>query len=397
MPILDHIAAFHDEMAAWRRHLHQNPELGFEEHETAAFVAEKLKSFGVDEVHTGIAGTGVVGVLRAGAGKRSVGLRADLDALPIREETGLPWASRADGKMHACGHDGHTAMLLGAARYLAETRNFDGTVYLIFQPAEEVGGGERVVAAGLFERFPAERVFGLHNRPQLPVGRFAMRAGPAYAGCDDFTIRLEGQGCHAGWPHLGRDPIVAGAQLVLALQTLVARQVDPLDQAVVSVTRHVGGDAHNVIPGTVELWGTVRAYRPETRDFLRRRLAEVTEGVAVASGVGASLSYVSSLPPLVNGREDATFSADVAAEVVGEAGVDRDPPPVMSAEDFAFMLQAKPGAFVWMGIGRAEEGRLIHTPLYDFNDEALPYGASYWTRLAERFLAQCPEAPEGMP
>ena len=254
-----------------------------------------------------------------------------------------------------------------------------------------------MLAAGLFDRFPAERVFGLHNRPQLPVGRFAMRAGPAGAGCDDFTIRLEGRGCHAGWPHLGRDPIVAGAQLVLALQTLVARQVDPLDQAVVSVTRHAGGDAHNVIPGAVELWGMVRTYRPETRDFLRRRLSEVAEGVAVASGVGASLTYVSSLPPLVNGLEDAAFGADVAAEVVGEAGVDRDPPPVMSAEDFAFMLQAKPGAFVWMGIGRADEGRLIHTPIYDFNDEALSYGASYWARLTERFLAKHPRAPEGMP
>jgi amidohydrolase len=397
MPILDRITAFQDEMAAWRRHLHQNPELGFEEYGTAAFVADKLKSFGVDEIHTGIAGTGVVGVLRAGSDRCSVGLRADLDALPIREETGLPWASRAEGKMHACGHDGHTAMLLGAAKYLAETRGFDGTVYLIFQPAEEVGGGERMLAAGLFDRFPAERVFGLHNRPQLPVGRFAMRAGPAGAGCDDFTIRLEGRGCHAGWPHLGRDPIVAGAQLVLALQTLVARQVDPLDQAVVSVTRHAGGDAHNVIPGAVELWGTVRTYRPETRDFLRRRLSEVAEGVAVASGVGASLTYVSSLPPLVNGLEDAAFGADVAAEVVGEAGVDRDPPPVMSAEDFAFMLQAKPGAFVWMGIGRADEGRLIHTPIYDFNDEALSYGASYWARLTERFLAKHPRAPEGMP
>ena len=224
-----------------------------------------------------------------------------------------------------------------------------------------------------------------------------MRAGPAMAGCDDFTIRLEGRGCHAGWPHLGRDPIVAGAQLVLALQALVARQVDPVDQAVVSVTRHAGGDAHNVIPGAVELWGTVRTYRPETRDFLRRRLAEVAEGVAAASGVGASLTYVSSLPPLVNGREDAAFGADVAAEVVGEAGVDRDPPAVMSAEDFAFMLQARPGAFVWMGIGRAGEGRLIHTPSYDFSDEALPYGASYWARLTERFLAKYPRASGGTP
>jgi hippurate hydrolase len=397
MPILDRIAAFHDEMAAWRRHLHQNPELGFEEHETAAFVADKLKSFGVDEVHTGIAGTGVVGVLRAGTAGRSVALRADLDALPIREETGLPWASRAEGKMHACGHDGHTAMLLGGARYLAETRKFDGTVYVIFQPAEEVGGGERMVEAGLFKRFPAERVFGLHNRPQLPVGRFAMRAGPAMAGCDDFTIRLEGRGCHAGWPHLGRDPIVAGAQLILALQTLVARQVDPLDQAVVSVTRHAGGDAHNVIPGAVELWGTVRTYRTETRVFLRQRLAEIAEGIAAASGVRASLTYVSSLPPVVNDRAEAAFGADTAAEVVGETGVERDPQPVMSAEDFAFMLQAKPGAFVWMGIGRAEEGRLNHTPLYDFNDEALSYGASYWARLAERVLPKRPGVPEGMP
>jgi amidohydrolase len=396
MTILDRIGAFHDGMAGWRRHLHQNPELGFEEHETAAFVADKLKSFGVDEVHIGIAGTGIVGLLRAGTGERSIGLRADLDALPIREETGLPWASRAEGKMHACGHDGHTAMLLGAARYLAETRDFDGTVYLIFQPAEEIGGGERMVAAGLFERFPVERVFGLHNRPQLPVGQFAMRAGPAYAGYDDFTIRLDGRGCHAGWPHLGRDPIVAGAQLVLALQTLVARQVDPLDQAVVSVTRHAGGEGHNVIPGAVELWGTVRTYRPETREFLCRRLAEVAEGVATVSGVGASLTYVSSLPPLVNGREDAAFGADIAAEIVGEAGVDRDPPPVMSAEDFAFMLQAKPGALVWMGIGRAEEGRLIHTPVYDFNDEALPYGAGYWARLTERFLAKRPGVPKSM-
>ncbi len=387
MPIVNRIAEYQDELTAWRRHLHERPELGFEEHETAAFVAEKLRGFGVDEVHTGVGRTGVVAVVHGGLPGRRIGLRADMDALPIHEETGLAWSSKAAGRMHACGHDGHTTMLLGAARYLAETRNFAGTVYLIFQPAEEGGGGGRVmVGDGLFERFPAEQVFGLHNWPFAPTGEFAMCKGPAMAASDEFTIELTGAGCHAAAPHLGRDPIVAAAVLVQALQTLVAREVDPVDKAVLSVTRIAGGDAYNIVPERVEIWGTIRTFRDETRVRLIRRVEEMVGGIALAHGMTHRVRITEGYPATVNSAHEARLGADAATEIVGEANVDRDPPPFMGSEDFAFMLQHRPGSYIWMGTGAAGTSWPLHSPYYDFNDEALPLGVSYWVRLVERLL-----------
>ncbi len=387
MPIVNRIAEYQDELTAWRRHLHEHPELGFEEVVTSAFVAEKLRAFGVDEVHTGVGRTGVVAVIHGSAGGRRIGLRADMDALPIQEETSLPWASKSAGRMHACGHDGHTTMLLGAAKYLVETRNFAGTVYLIFQPAEEGGGGGRVmVGDGLFERFPAEQVFGLHNWPYAPTGSFAMCKGPAMASSDEFTIELIGTGCHAAWPHLGRDPVVAAAALVQSLQALVSREVDPVDNAVISVTRIAGGEAYNIVPERVELWGTIRTFREETRARLVRRVAQVAEGVAAAHGLEVRVRMVEGYPATVNTPREALLGADAAAEIVGEAQVERDPPPCMGSEDFAFMLQQRPGSYIWMGTGADGPDRQLHSPYYDFNDEALPYGVSYWVRLVERLL-----------
>lgn len=387
MPVIDRIAEWQDELTAWRRDLHAHPELAFEEVRTAAFVAEKLRAFGVDEVHTGIAGTGVVGVLRSGGGSRSVGLRCDMDALPIEERTGVAHASRLPGKMHACGHDGHTTMLLGAARYLAETRQFDGAVYLIFQPAEEGrGGGKRMIEEGLFERFPADAVYGLHNWPSLPVGSFAMSPGPAMAAADQLTIRLTGRGCHAAMPHLGRDPILGAALIVQALNALVGREVDPVDQAVVSITKVAAGDTFNVVPETALLLGTVRTFRTATRELLERRIGEVVAGIAAATGLAGSLHYHRGYPPTVNHAREAAIGADAAAEVAGEAQVDRAAPPSMGAEDFAFMLEERPGAYIRMGNGSDADGRVLHSPHYDFNDAALPFGISYWVRLAERCL-----------
>jgi amidohydrolase len=387
MAIINRIGEFQGDLQAWRRDLHAHPEIAFEERRTAEVVARRLRSFGVDEVHTGIARTGVVGVLRAGSGERAIGLRADMDALPIEEDTGAPYTSTLPGKMHACGHDGHTTMLLGAARYLAETRNFDGTVYLIFQPAEEgAGGGRAMVEEGLLERFPAERVFGLHNWPGLPLGTFAMCKGPAMAAADTFEIRLRGQGCHAAMPHLGRDPVTAAAQLVQALQTFVAREVDPVEQIVVSVCRLRAGDTHNVIPETAELWGTVRVFKTELRDLAERRLGEIAAGIAGAMGIEAATTYRRGYPPTVNNEIEAALGADAAAEIVGEANVFRDPPPCMGAEDFAFMLERCPGAYIWMGAGREGANPTLHSPRFDFNDEALTIGASWWARLAERLL-----------
>ena len=391
MAVVNRIAAFHDEMTAWRRDLHRHPELGFEEHRTAALVADRLRSFGVDEVHTGVARTGVVGVLRGkgggGSAGEAIGLRADMDALPIREATGKDHASRNEGVMHACGHDGHTTMLLGAARYLAETRNFAGTVYLIFQPAEEMlGGGEAMVREGLFERFPMRRVFGLHNWPGLPVDSFAIRPGPLMAASDRFDIVVTGRGTHAAMPQLGRDPVLAAAHLVLALQAIVAREVAPAEQAVVSVTEVHGGDAYNVIPPEVTLRGTARSFTPEVRDLIERRMAEVAAGVAATLGVTARLAFERGYPPTVNHEAETDLAAEAAAEVVGAANVDRDPTPRTGAEDFAYMLEARPGSYILMGNGPADGERMLHNPNYDFNDESLPVGASYWARLVERLL-----------
>ena len=387
MPVLNRIAAFNDEMVAWRRHLHAYPEMAFEEHETSAFVAARLAEFGI-EVHRGLAGTGVVGVVRAGASSRTIGLRADMDALPMAEQNAFAHASRHPGKMHGCGHDGHTVMLLGAARHLAETRNFDGTVHLIFQPAEEgAGGGKVMIEDGLFELFPCDTVFGLHNWPTLQAGHFGVRAGPIMAAADRFEITVTGKGAHGGMPHHGVDPVLVAAHIVTAAQALVSRGTDPVDTAVVSFTMIQGGSAFNVIPDEVTISGTVRSFKPETRDALEAGLARTAENVAAAFGAVATVSYRRSYPATVNSPAEANFAAAVAAKVVGPERVQRDLAPSMGAEDFAFMLQQRPGCYVWLGQGGGPDSCMIHNPRYDFNDDILSTGASYWALLAETALA----------
>ncbi len=387
MPAMPEIDAYQDELTAWRRHLHQHPELAFEEHATAAFVAERLRAFGLDEVHEKVGRTGVVGVVRGQGGGGAIGLRADMDALPMHEATNLAHASKHPGKMHACGHDGHTAMLLGAAKHLAATRAFKGTVYLIFQPAEEGKAGAKVMLDdGFLERFPAGRVFGMHNWPSLPVGALAAPKAAAMAAADEFAITLTGRGGHAAMPHLTRDPLPAGCGLVQALQTLIARETDPLDQAVLSVTTFHAGGAHNVVPETATIGGTVRTFAPETRDRLEARIEATAAAIAAAHRLGAEVRYRRGYPPTINHEAEARAGADAAATLMGETNVVRDPQPAMVAEDFAYFLEQRPGAYVWLGVGGAEDGKLLHSPHYDFNDAALTLGVSYWVRLVEREL-----------
>ncbi len=389
MPIINRIAEFHDDLKAWRRDIHAHPETAFEERRTAAVVAEKLESFGI-EVHTGLATTGVVGVLHGGGENgngRAIGLRADLDALDIHERNDFDHVSVNPGKMHACGHDGHTTMLLGAARYLAETQRFDGTVYFIFQPAEENEGGGRVmVEEGLFERFPMESVYGMHNWPGEPAGKFAVRPGPMMAAFDIFEITLTGRGTHAAMPHLGVDPVVAAAQVVQALQTISARNTDPQDAVVVSVTQIHGGDTWNVIPEEVVLRGTCRSFKPEVQDATEARLRQIVESVAAAHGVASTVRYERRYPSVVNTVAETEFCARVAAEVAGAENVEREPVPSMGSEDFAFMLREKPGCYIWLGNGPTDGGCLLHNPHYEFNDDILTVGASYWARLVESAL-----------
>jgi len=386
MPIVNRIAALHPEITAWRRDLHANPEILYEVHRTAGAVADRLKEFGCDEVVTGIGRTGVVGVIHgrkqpAAGGRKVVGLRADMDALPIEEETNLAYRSTVPGKMHACGHDGHTAMLLGAAKYLAETRNFGGTAVVIFQPAEEGGAGARaMVQDGLMERFAVEEVYGMHNFPGMPVGHFAIRPGPLMAAADRISIRIEGRGGHAARPQLTVDPIVVGAHIVNQLQSIVSRNVDPVDSAVVSITVFQAGNTDNVIPQSARLSGTARSFRLETRDLLERRIAEIVQGTAQLHGAKATLRYTRDYPVTRNHERQTAFAATVAQEIAGAERVDTNVAPVMGAEDFSFMLQARPGAFIFMGNG---DSAGLHNPAYDFNDEAIPVGASYWVRLVE--------------
>jgi len=388
MAIVNRIAEFHDDLIQWRRDIHAHPETAFEEIRTSEIVAEKLAEFGI-EVHRGLAGTGVVGTLAGDRGDGpSIGLRADLDALDILEKNQFDHKSTIPGKMHACGHDGHTIMLLGAARYLAETRNFAGTVNFIFQPAEENEGGARVmIEEGLFKKFPVEAVFGMHNMPGLGLGEMAVRAGPFMAAFDIFEINLTGHGTHAAAPHLGVDPLVAAAQIVTALQTIASREVDPQDSVVVSVTQIHGGDAWNVIPEDVLIRGTVRAFRAETQDHAEASIRRIVDGICRATGATAEIDYQRRYPPTINTPEEADFTAAVMADVVGAENVYRDKPPKMASEDFAFMLNEKPGAYVWLGNGPGEGGCMLHNPSYDFNDDALPLGASYWARLVETRLA----------
>ena len=384
MPVKNRFAELQPEIAAWRRDLHEHPEILFETHRTAATVAEKLRAFGCDEVTEGIGRTGVVGVIRGRANRsgRTIGLRADMDALPIHEQTGLPYASRIPGAMHACGHDGHTAMLLGAAKYLAETRNFDGTVVVIFQPAEEGGGGGREMCAdGMIARWKIDEVYGMHNWPGKPVGSFAIRAGAFFAATDQFEIVIEGKGGHAAKPQETVDSTVISAHLVLALQTIVSRNADPVGQIVVSVTSfETSSKAFNVIPQRVTLRGTVRTLSREMRDLAERRLKAIAESTAATFGATAAIDYMRGYPVMVNSDEQTEFAAEVARSVSGACD---EAPLVMGGEDFAYMLEERPGAYILVGNG---DTAMVHHPEYNFNDEAIPAGCSWWAEIAERRL-----------
>jgi amidohydrolase len=386
MPILPEVLAYADELTEIRRDIHAHPELGFAEERTGDLVARKLAEYGC-EVHRGLATTGVVGTIRRGNSLRAIGLRADMDCLPMQEMNEFPHRSTHDGQMHACGHDGHTTMLLGAARHLAATRNFEGTVHFIFQPGEEgYGGGRVMVQQGLFEKFPCDAVFAMHNKPGIPIGNMATRTGSLLAASDRFDIRIKALGGHAAHPHNAIDPFIIGAQIVLALQTIPSRNIDPVDPSVISVGFMRGGSAYNVIPDELHIGGTVRSFRPEVRDLLERRIGEVTRGTAALHGATAELDYRRGYPPTVNHADETAFAAEVAAEICGADKVDRNIAPSLGGEDFSYMLQAVPGAMVWIGNGPGEGGCFLHNARYDFNDSALPIGVSFFVRLAERFL-----------
>jgi amidohydrolase len=388
MPVINRIAEFHTAMMAWRRDIHAHPEMAFDERRTSDLVATELEKLGI-EIHRGLAGTGVVGTLRSGTSSRAIALRADMDALPIQEKTGCSHASTHDGIMHACGHDGHTTMLLGAARYLAETRNFDGTVHFIFQPAEENEcGGQRMVEEGLFELFPVETVYGMHNWPGIAVGAFGVRTGPIMAADDKFEITISSRGAHAAMPHMGDDPIVAAAALIGAIQTIVSRTVNPQDEAVVTVTQMHGGNTWNIVPEEVVLRGTCRYFKPALHQLLEGALRRVCDGVAATYGVSAAFGYYKPIPPAVNADAPTEAAARAATLVAGEAKIHRDLLPSMGCEDFGFMLAARPGCYIWIGNGPIGDGRSLHSSRYDFNDEILPIGASYWATLVESVLAR---------
>ena len=384
VPLLE--LPFLAELTAQRRDIHAHPELAFDENRTADLVAAELTRYGL-EVHRGIAKTGVVGVLRAGTSGRMIGLRADMDALPLCEMNEFPHHSRYQGKMHACGHDGHTAMLLGAARYLAGQPDFDGIAVFIFQPAEEAEGGAAVmIEDGLFERFPVEAVFGLHNWPGIPVGQMMVMPGPVMAGTCGFEITVRGHGCHAAMPHQGVDAIVTGAQLVQALQTVVSRNLHPCESAVVSVTQFHAGEAWNVIPEEVVLRGTIRSFKPEVQETVERSIERLCSGIAAANGAQINVHFDHRYPATVNSTNEAHFCQRVAAEVFGGEHVLTDILPSMGPEDFAYMLREKPGCYVWLGNGPGTGGCTLHNPHYDFNDELLTLGVSYWVHLVRRFL-----------
>lgn len=382
MPVLNRIADYADEMTAWRRHLHQHPELGFDCHETAGFVAARLREFGVDEIHEGIGRTGIVAIVNGRGQGPVIGLRADMDALPMQETTGAEWASKVPGRMHACGHDGHTTMLLGAAKYLAETRNFAGRVALIFQPAEENGGGgDAMVREGMMERFGIGRVFAMHNSPNHRAGTIYTTPGPIMAAVDSFEIDVKGRGGHGAMPHLTADPVVAAVAIVNAIQTISSRNHYALDDLVVSVTQIHTGSADNIVPDDAWICGTVRTFDPQVREMVRRRLSEICAGQGAAYNVSAGLNYIEGYPATVNDADQAAFAAEVAREVAGAANVSDSVGREMGAEDFSYMLNARPGCYLFLGQG---EGPGVHNPGYDFNDEVAPVGASFFARLVER-------------
>jgi len=382
MPIVNRVAAFAEEIAEWRHDLHAHPELDYDVHRTAGIVAEKLKAFGCDEVVTGIGRTGVVGVIRGSKpGNKVIGMRADMDALPIVEETGKAYASTTPGKMHACGHDGHTSMLLGAAKYLTETRNFAGTAVVIFQPAEEGGGGGKaMVDDGMMDRFGITEVYGMHNMPGMPVGQFGLRTGPLMAAADRFTIEIQGLGAHAANPHGSIDTVVIVAQIINAFQGIVARNVNPLESAVVSTTFIRAGDAFNILPQTATLKGTVRTLNKDVQDLIERRMSEIVHGICALHGATAKVDYARGYPVTSNHDTPTQFAASVAGSVVGQDKVDTHLAPTMGAEDFSYMLEARPGAFIFVGNGDTAG---LHHPAYDFDDHVIPIGVSYWAKLIE--------------
>ncbi len=388
MAVDERIARMHEEMTGWRRDIHAHPELGFEENRTAGLVADRLRAFGCD-VHTGIGKTGVVGVLRVGGAKKSIGLRADMDALPIQEANSFDHRSKRDGKMHACGHDGHTTMLLGTAKYLAETRNFDGTVHFIFQPAEEgIGGAQAMIADGLFDKFPCDAVFGMHNRPGLALGKFAVRSGAMMAGGGFFDIDITGKGAHGARPESSVDSVLVAAHLTTALQSIVSRNASPVETAVLSVTKIHSGDAYNVIPQTARLSGTVRAFSRETMALVERSMKRIAKGVAEGFGATATVDFRVIFAPTVNNGAEAAFVAGICDEVVGAENVERNPPLIMASEDFSFMLEKVPGCYFNVGVGAGDNVCEVHNPGYDFNDAALPLGASAFARIVETKLAK---------
>ncbi len=387
MTVIKEIKLLHDEMTEWRRDIHQHPELKFEENRTSDLVAAKLEEFGI-EIHRGLAKTGVVGTIRNGDGP-SIGLRADMDALPLEEKNTFKHASSNPGKMHACGHDGHTAMLLGAAKHLAASKNFKGTVNLIFQPAEEGGGGgELMIKEGLFEMFPVDSVYGLHNWPGMPAGTFGVGSGPIMAAADMFDLTINGRGGHAAFPDQCIDPIVVASQVVSALQTITSRNTHPVDSVVISVTQIHAGDAYNVIPDSVRMHGTVRTFQTETRDKIPSSMLRVAEGVCAAYGTTCELNYMSGYPTTINSVPETEISAKAVVDLLGEDKIILNPTPSMGAEDFSYMLEARPGCYVWLGIGpgKGEAGCMLHSSRYDFNDDVLPTGASYWVKLVENEL-----------
>ncbi len=385
MPILNSLNDMHEEITEWRHKLHQNPELQYDVFETAQFVEAQLKSFGVDEIITGLGKTGLVGIIKGNGGEgRTIGLRADMDALPIEEISGKEWSSKVDGKMHACGHDGHMSMLLGAAKHLTATRNFKGSVAVIFQPAEEGGAGAlAMINDGLMEKANIEEVYAMHNMPGIPLGEFAICKGAIWASTDEFVITLTGRGGHAAYPHTGTDTIVAGANLVTSLQTIASRNTNPLESLVVSVTKFHAGTAMNVLPEQAIISGTIRTLKNELRDLAEKRLTEIAHGIAATYGMSAEIHYKRNYPVTVNHDAQTDFAASVATEIVGANKVDLNTNPNMGAEDFAYMLEARPGSFILIGNG---DTPALHNAAYDFNDEAIPYGVSYWVRLAEKAL-----------
>lgn len=383
----DPVAALTPEVIAWRHHIHANPELGFNEHETARFVADRLRAFGLDEVHEGIGGTGVVGVLRSGSGSRAIGLRAELDALPVQEKTGLPYASKKPGVMHACGHDGHTSMLLGAAKLLTDSRAFDGTVYFIFQPAEEnEGGSMRMIEDGVFKRFPAEGVYAVHNWPGVPLGTIATRVGPMMAAVDNFELSFEGTGAHAAMPQLGDDPILAAGAFVQAVQRVVSRSVDPQTALVVSITQIHGGNVGNIVPGKVWLQGTCRFFEPALSDHCEKRIGEIAQGIAATHALTSKLIYRKGYPPVINTSAATARAVQAAASVVGREQVETEFSPSMGCEDFAYMIREAGGCYAWIGAGNVGPGEGLHGDRYVFNDAIVPTVLRYYVNLVEQTL-----------